>query len=67
MTVIELEQYRHHGNGGREAMVTVIAVDPEFADDAEDIADVLLARLWMLGFKLVPVEHDDAAEPPLYA
>ena len=72
--IIELDKFRNHGNGARDAMVFALLEGLEEAetDDADvdtacDVADVILARLWLLGFKVVPLEQAHEPQPPLYA
>ena len=72
--IIELDKFRNPGNGGRDAMTYALleSFDPAATTDAEientcDVADVILARLWLLGFKVVPLEQAHEPQPPLYA
>ena len=64
--IIDLAAHREPtspGNGAREALVqALLAV---FSRDAQDHcvgcdADDVLANLWFVGFKIVPVEDNDA-------
>lgn len=58
MTIIELDAYRkpEPGNGALEALLEIIS-DAVDATEARDVADVLIAQLWMSGFKIVPLEE----------
>ena len=72
--IIELDAFRNAGNGGREALLEALlqdcvtgSVSDEEAAHIREVADVILARLWLLGFKLVPLEQAHGPESPLYA
>lgn len=45
------------GNGGREALSAAISFCLEPVKD--ELTDMLLARLWILGFKVAPLEPAD--------
>lgn len=45
------------GNGAREALIDFCV----FAGDPAEMADDMLAQLWLRGFKVVPVDPGDAA------
>lgn len=45
------------GNGAREALTAAISFCVEPMGD--ELTDSLLARLWMLGFKVVPLEDSE--------
>lgn len=68
--IIELDDYRHEGNGAREVLIDHMA---DFATNECELAeigdfiDALLARLWMCGYKVVRVEEEDAPVAPLHA
>jgi hypothetical protein len=51
MNVIMFDDYRRKGNGAREALKEIMF--------SERLVDVFLARLWMLGFKVVPLEEQE--------
>ena len=68
--IIDLDNYRNHGNGAREVLIDHMS---HFAQSEQDLAeigdfiDTLLARLWMCGYKIVPIEDDDASDPKILA
>ena len=62
--IIDFESYlaeRHNpGNGGREALTkSLAAVFPYETEVAGELTDDVLANLWFLGFKIVPVGDDE--------
>lgn len=69
--VIDLDQYRVEGNGSREVLIDHMAYYAKDERDLEEICDfvdALLARLWMAGYKIVPLTEDDhASDPEVYA
>ena len=67
--IIELKDYKNKGNGAREAMKIALLVLDEMAEPPclDCAVDLILAHMWIDGFKVVPVtEGDDAAEPTLF-
>ena len=60
--VVQLSDYRNKGNGAREALMSIIVKAPAKCLgewDAPACADLILAYLWMDGFKIVPLTPDD--------
>ena len=62
--IIDFEDYlaerRNPGNGGREALTkSLTAVFPYESEVAVELTDDVLANLWFLGFKIVPVGDDE--------
>lgn len=61
--VISLEEYlgkRKPSNPCREAMVkSLTAVFPYETEVAGELTDDVLANLWFLGFRIVPVGEDE--------
>jgi len=58
--VINLDDRRpppNPGNGAREAMAAALSYCMEPMGDV--LTDDMLARLWLLGFKVVPLEEKD--------
>lgn len=62
--VIELADYRAPaGNGAREALIEILmerGFDLAQKSDEEG-CDIVLAELWMRGFKVIPLEPSDDA------
>jgi len=50
--------YERKGNGAREALSAALSFCLEPMSDT--LTDDLLARLWVLGFKVVPLEEKDS-------
>ena len=50
--VIRLDAHRPRGNGAREALEILFDGDAKFVD-------ILLASLWVAGFKVVPLQESD--------
>jgi hypothetical protein len=57
--IIDLMDFRNLGNGAREALIDIM--------ENEDDTDIILTELWIRGFKIVPLEPDDAAVETLHA
>lgn len=55
--VIDLAAYRNPGNGARAAIAAVLDLgQAEVIDSRMTPEDFLLAHLWSLGFKVVPLD-----------
>ena len=71
MSVIQLDDFRRKGNGAREALIehmSYYAMNEQDLEEIGEFIDVLLARLWLAGYKIVPLEEKDrASEPEIYA
>ena len=48
------------GNGAREALIEVLDCEAEKADGENDLllVDRMLGHLWIMGFKIVPIEDE---------
>jgi hypothetical protein len=73
-TLVELDDYRHPGNGAREVLQRYFAEWPlaRWRDQLDLLGrvrqefelrrvDHMLAWLWVEGFKVVPLSEDDEA------
>lgn len=57
LPVVRVEREPPDGNGAREAVASALAMCMQPMGDV--FTDDLLARLWLLGFKIVPLDGSE--------